>query len=58
MTAERYADPEVYRRDVTRHPMGRIGEPEDIAELVIFLCSPASRWITGQSINASGGFVI
>ncbi len=35
---------------------GRFGEPGDIAEVVHFLASPAGRWVTGQTIEASGGF--
>ncbi|ODP35658.1 SDR family oxidoreductase [Pandoraea sp. ISTKB] len=35
--------------------LGRVGEPRDIADIVAFLASDASRWITGQSIDASGG---
>jgi NAD(P)-dependent dehydrogenase (short-subunit alcohol dehydrogenase family) len=35
---------------------GRFGEPSDIAEVVHFLASPAGRWVTGQIIEASGGF--
>ena len=35
---------------------GRFGEPSDIAEVVHFLASPAGRWVTGQTIEASGGF--
>jgi NAD(P)-dependent dehydrogenase (short-subunit alcohol dehydrogenase family) len=58
MTAERYSDPEVVKRDLARHPLGRLGEPDDVADLVLFLCSRQSRWVTGQSINVSGGFVI
>ncbi|MDQ0862219.1 SDR family oxidoreductase [Bacillus sp. V2I10] len=34
---------------------GRWGQPEDIADIAAFLASPDSRWITGQSIDASGG---
>ncbi|MCP2280824.1 SDR family oxidoreductase [Nocardia amikacinitolerans] len=40
---------------VARTPLGRLGEPEDIAEVVGFLASPAARWVTGQSIAADGG---
>ncbi|GAA5125767.1 A-factor type gamma-butyrolactone 6-reductase ScbB [Pseudonocardia adelaidensis] len=33
----------------------RVGEPEDVADVVAFLASPAARWVTGQVIDASGG---
>jgi 3-oxoacyl-[acyl-carrier protein] reductase len=36
--------------------LGRFGEPSDIAEVVHFLASTAGRWVTGQIIEASGGF--
>ena len=36
-------------------PLGRFGEPEDIAPLAVFLASEESYWITGESIRASGG---
>lgn len=36
-------------------PLGRIGQPSDIAELARFLIGPESSWITGQTINADGG---
>lgn len=39
-------------------PMGRIGEPEDIADVVVFLASDASRWVTGQTLRADGGLTI
>lgn len=35
---------------------GRIGEPDDISKVVLFLCSDESRWITGQTIRVNGGF--
>ncbi|MFC5678885.1 SDR family NAD(P)-dependent oxidoreductase [Aeromicrobium endophyticum] len=38
------------------HPLGRLGEPRDIADVVAFLVSPAGRWISGQLLNADGGF--
>ncbi|TDD00708.1 SDR family oxidoreductase [Nonomuraea diastatica] len=40
---------------VNRTPFGRIGEPEDIADVVAFLASDQARWITGQRIVADGG---
>ena len=36
-------------------PLGRFGQPEDIAPLAVFLASPASGWLTGETIKASGG---
>ncbi|GAB6851049.1 SDR family NAD(P)-dependent oxidoreductase [Paraburkholderia kururiensis] len=36
-------------------PLGRIGQPDDIARVVVFLASDDSRWITGEHLNASGG---
>lgn len=36
-------------------PLGRFGEPEDIAPLAVFLASEAAHWVTGESIRASGG---
>lgn len=36
-------------------PLGRLGQPEDIAEVVAFLASDAGRWVTGQNIRATGG---
>ncbi|WP_435876015.1 SDR family oxidoreductase [Nonomuraea fuscirosea] len=38
-------------------PLGRVGEPEDIADVVSFLASPSGGWITGQAIRAAGGLV-
>jgi 3-oxoacyl-[acyl-carrier protein] reductase len=38
------------------HPLGRLGTPRDIAALVSFLVSEEGRWVSGQLINADGGF--
>jgi len=36
-------------------PLGRVGQPEDVAEAVYWLCSPAAGYITGQTIHVNGG---
>ena len=41
-----------------RHPLRRIGQPEDIAAPVGFLLSDAARWMTGQTIVVDGGYTI
>ena len=39
-------------------PMGRVGRPEEIAEAVLWLCSDAASYVTGQSISVDGGFIM
>jgi 7-alpha-hydroxysteroid dehydrogenase len=49
-------DPEMQER--LAHPdnlTGRPGRPEDVANAMLWLCSPASRWVSGQTINVHGG---
>lgn len=43
---------------VARHPMGRMGEPEEIADVIAWLSSPASSFVTGQMLAADGGYVV
>jgi len=38
------------------HPMGRLGQPEEVAELVVWLCSDAASFITGSSFLVDGGY--
>ena len=52
-------DEEAYQAFVehskTTHPLGRIGEPEEVAELIVFLAMDTSGWITGTTISIDGG---
>jgi 3-oxoacyl-[acyl-carrier protein] reductase len=38
-------------------PLGRLGQPADVADMVAFLAGPGGRWITGQNIRAGGGII-
>ncbi len=58
MTAALRADPTMMERWLADIPQGRLGTPEDVVGLVLFLCSAASGYITGQAINVDGGKVM
>lgn len=49
------ATPEKQEASGKRHPLARIGEPEDISEMAAFMLSDKSGWITGQIIGIDGG---
>jgi 3-oxoacyl-[acyl-carrier protein] reductase len=57
MTAEYFADKQRLQHAIDRQPFGRLAQADEVADVVLFLCSPQSSWITGDSINVSGGFV-
>jgi 3-oxoacyl-[acyl-carrier protein] reductase len=42
-------------RSAARVPLGRVGEPEDVAKVVCFLLPSSARYVTGQSLVADGG---
>jgi meso-butanediol dehydrogenase/(S,S)-butanediol dehydrogenase/diacetyl reductase len=48
--------PERRARLTALHPLGRLGEPEDIAHMALFLISDQASWITGQAIAVDGGY--
>ena len=53
---DRAPDPQAARTaNVRRHPLGRLGTAEDIADLILFLSSVASAWITGTVVEIDGG---
>ncbi len=55
MLASVNADPAAKNRILSRTPMGRIGEPSEIAAIAVFLASDEASYITGQTIYADGG---
>ena len=50
-----FGDEEMHRRFSEEKPLGRLGEPEDVAEGVRYLAGPESSWVTGQSFAIEGG---
>jgi NAD(P)-dependent dehydrogenase (short-subunit alcohol dehydrogenase family) len=48
-------EPKVFDRIATWYPLGRVGEPEDIAQAALFLCSADAAWITGVTLPVDGG---
>lgn len=51
-------DPEAVRRERTAaHPIGRLGQPEDVAGLTVYLASDESAWVTGAAFPVDGGYL-
>jgi 3-oxoacyl-[acyl-carrier protein] reductase len=48
-------NPKMYEGVKSRNPWKRLGTPEEIANVIVFLCSDAASWITGQTIVLDGG---
>jgi 3-oxoacyl-[acyl-carrier protein] reductase len=46
---------DVQQRLIADTPLGRLGQTDDIADVVAFLCGHEARWITGQTLIANGG---
>jgi NAD(P)-dependent dehydrogenase (short-subunit alcohol dehydrogenase family) len=54
----RWAEPEDRARTVAAYPLGRLGEPDDVAGVVVMLAGRAGAFITGQTIVVDGGVTI
>jgi 3-oxoacyl-[acyl-carrier protein] reductase len=48
---------EVVEQAVNMTPLGRLGQPEDVADVVAFLVGEDGRWMTGQLVRAGGGLM-
>jgi NAD(P)-dependent dehydrogenase (short-subunit alcohol dehydrogenase family) len=51
------SQPAMEAQIVARHPIGRMGQPEEIAEAVVWLCSDAASFVTGHAMTVDGGYV-
>jgi len=51
------ADPDYLDEVLERTPMKRVGEPEEVAAAIIFLCLPAASYISGECIGVDGRFL-
>ena len=49
--------PEIEKAMLKHTPLQRLGEPQDMANAALFLCSPAAAWVSGQILTVSGGGV-
>ena len=56
-TSDALADPDYYEEVIARTPMRRVGEPNEVAAAIAFLCLPASSYISGECVAVDGGFL-
>lgn len=50
-------DPQIFERLAQWYPLGRVGQPEDVAKAALFLASDDAAWITGAVLNVDGGLM-
>jgi len=55
LTAGLIASGPAEKASIALHPLGRLGEPDDVARAIVFLLDPAQGWITGQVLGVDGG---
>ncbi|KAH8901186.1 putative oxidoreductase [Thozetella sp. PMI_491] len=58
MSSHNFKDPEIIANMRKGTPWPRLGEPSDIAKVVVFLCSDDAQWVTGAVVPVDGGFTI
>lgn len=55
---DRYSPGEVFERFIASIPMGRAGTSQEVADAIVFLASPAARYITGETLEVNGGMLM
>jgi 3-oxoacyl-[acyl-carrier protein] reductase len=58
LSIEHSLGPEGLEQAASFIPMGRVGEPDDIADVIVFLASDAARYMTGQVVTVDGGLLV
>jgi NAD(P)-dependent dehydrogenase (short-subunit alcohol dehydrogenase family) len=48
--------PDYYEHNRDRHPAGRFGRPEEIADVIVFLASERACWVMGENLMVDGGY--
>jgi NAD(P)-dependent dehydrogenase (short-subunit alcohol dehydrogenase family) len=51
-------EPEAMKEILRDQPIGRLGEPEEIASVVLWLCSPGASFVIGHALAVDGGFTV
>jgi NAD(P)-dependent dehydrogenase (short-subunit alcohol dehydrogenase family) len=57
MTAQSMSDPDRLAQMIAREPIGRVGNPEEVAAAVTWLCSDAASFVTGHTMTVDGGYM-
>ena len=57
MTRSLWTDPERLKLMISRQPIGRLGESEEVAEAIVWLSSDAASFVTGHPMSVDGGLV-
>lgn len=55
---ERYSPPDLFQKYLASIPVGRAGTPEEVADVIVFLASPAARYMTGETLEVNGGMLM
>jgi 3-oxoacyl-[acyl-carrier protein] reductase len=55
---ERYSPPELFQKYIASVPLGRAGTSEEVADVIVFLASPAARYMTGETVEVNGGMLM
>lgn len=55
---ERYSPPELFKKYVSTIPIGKAGTSEEVADVIVFLASPAARYMIGETVEVNGGMLM